>query len=321
MNISNNNLISIICPCFNEEASINQFYSTVSTIVKNERFDFEFIFINDGSSDNTKNIIESIIGLDKRVKLINLSRNFGKEAALSAGIDYCSGSAAIPIDIDLQDPPELITSFIKEWQKGFDVVVAKRRSRKSDSFLKEFSALLYYRTHNLVSEVKIPENVGDFRLISRKVINTIRSLPENQRFMKGIFSWVGFSTKVVEYDRPARISGDSSFNSRKLFKLALDGITSFSTFPIRIWLYIGLTIATFSALYGLWIIFRTLIYGADAPGYASTIVIILFFGGLQLTVLGLLGEYIGRIYLEAKRRPNYIVDDTNITDNPYKHES
>ena len=244
----------------------------------------------------------------KNIRIINFSRNFGKEAALTAGLDKARGEAAIPIDVDLQDPPELIKELVARWREGYDVILAKRADRTSDSFAKRVSADLFYKLNGKISNVDIPNNVGDFRLMSKRVVEALKQLPENQRFMKGLFAWVGFKTTVIEYVREKREAGQSSFNGWKLWNFALDGITSFSTLPLRIWLYIGALVSFLSFLYGSFIILKTLIFGVDLPGYASLAVIMLFLGGIQLIGIGILGEYIGRIYSESKRRPSYIIE-------------
>lgn len=309
MNADNNALISIIAPCYNEEAVVHHFMEEIERVITAIENPFELIFINDGSSDDT---LEKLIALKKEydyIRVINLSRNFGKEAAMTAGIDCAKGDALIPIDVDLQDPPELIKEFVVKWKEGFDVVLAKRVDRSSDTKAKRKSAELFYKFHNKISHVKIPNNVGDYRLMSRKVVKAIQSLPENQRFMKGLFAWVGFNTATVEYVRDPRIAGETSFNGWKLWNFALEGITSFSTVPLRIWLYVGFVIAFIALVFGSWIVLKTLIYGIDAPGYASMTTIVLFLGGIQLMGIGILGEYIGRLYIEAKRRPVYIIDE------------
>ena len=269
---------------------------------------YEIIFINDGSSDNTFNVMLDMKSKYKGVRVLNLSRNFGKESALTAGLERAKGEVAIPIDVDLQDPPELIVDFIKKWEEGYDVVLAKRVDHSSDSFLKKFTAELFYRVYNKISDVSMPSNVGDFRLISRRVIEALKMLPENQRFMKGLFAWVGFKTTYIEYKRESRVAGKSSFNAWKLWNFAIDGITSFSTVPLKVWLYFGFIISALSFIYGSFIIIKTLIYGVDLPGYASLLTTILFLGGIQLMGIGILGEYIGRIYQESKRRPPYIIE-------------
>ncbi|MDD1782058.1 glycosyltransferase family 2 protein [Enterovibrio sp. ZSDZ35] len=300
--------ISVVCPCHNEQDVIPRFFAEIEKIFFDLPYSYEIIFINDGSTDTTLDEINSLSKIHKQVRVINLSRNFGKEAALTAGLDLAKGEAIIPIDADLQDPPELIRDFIREWQKGFDVVVAKRVDRSTDTFSKRVTANLFYRFHNSIAHPEIPDNVGDFRLISRRVVTAIQLLPENQRFMKGIFSWVGFKTSVVEYTRQPRAAGETSFNGWRLWNFALEGITSFSTAPLRIWLYLGVIVSLIAFVYGSAIIIRTMWHGVDLPGYASILSAVLFFGGIQLIGLGVMGEYIGRIYMETKGRPVYIVE-------------
>ena len=269
---------------------------------------YEIIFVNDGSTDNTLNVLLKAKSKNSQIRILNLSRNFGKEAALTAGLEHAMGEAVIPIDADLQHPPEIIIEFIKKWEDGFDVVVGKRTVRTGEGVIKKLTAKYFYKFHNQISDVEIPYNVGDFRLMSRKVIEALKRLPENQRFMKGLFAWVGFNTAVVEYEQAPRSAGKTSYNGLKLWDFALEGITSFSTLPLRIWMYIGFLISFLSFLYGSAIVINTLILGVDTPGYASMITIILFLGGIQLIGIGILGEYIGRIYKETKRRPLYIIE-------------
>ena len=309
--------LSIIVPCCNESEVVEKFFSAMvgnNGILNNLGLNCELVFINDGSKDNTlellkaqKEIYSNKSNLD--IKIVNLSRNFGKEAAMSAGFSVASGEAIVPMDADLQDPPELIAKFVELWRQGYDVVLAKRNDRQEDSFAKRFSSSLFYKLNNKISDVKLPDNVGDFRLFTRKVLNAINSLPENQRFMKGIFAWVGFNSITIEYKRPQRIAGSSKFNGWKLWNFALQGITSFGTLPLRIWTYIGFIVSFFAFIYASFLILRTLIMGIDLPGYASLVVIILFLGGLQLIGIGILGEYVGRIYMESKRRPPFIIDE------------
>lgn len=304
----NNPTISIIAPCYNEEETIEPFLRRIEEILTQINEPYEIVFINDGSRDNTLNVLLNAKQNFKNIRIINFSRNFGKEAALTAGLDKARGEAAIPIDVDLQDPPELIKELVARWREGYDVVLAKRADRTSDSFAKRVSADLFYKLNGKISNVDIPNNVGDFRLMSKRVVEALKQLPENQRFMKGLFAWVGFKTTVIEYAREKREAGQSSFNGWKLWNFALDGITSFSTLPLRIWLYIGALVSFLSFLYGSFIILKTLIFGVDLPGYASLAVIMLFLGGIQLIGIGILGEYIGRIYSESKRRPSYIIE-------------
>ncbi|HAT3112545.1 TPA: glycosyltransferase family 2 protein, partial [Serratia marcescens] len=264
-----------------------------------------------GSKDATESIINALAISDPLVRTITFTRNFGKEPALFAGLERASGDAVIPIDVDLQDPISVIPQLIEKWHAGADMVLAKRTDRSSDSRLKRKSAAWFYKLHNKISSPKIEENVGDFRLMSREVVENIKRLPERNLFMKGILSWVGGNIEIVEYSRAERVAGISKFNGWKLWNLALEGITSFSTLPLRIWTYIGLGVAALSFFYGFWMIFDTLIFGNPVRGYPSLLVSILFLGGIQLIGIGVLGEYIGRIYLESKKRPRYIEKNKN----------
>ena len=309
--------LSIIVPCYNESEVVENFFSAMvgnNGILNNLGLNCELVFINDGSKDNTlellkaqKEIYSNKSNLD--IKIVNLSRNFGKEAAMSAGFSVASGEAIVPMDADLQHPASLIPKFVELWRQGYDVVLAKRANRQDESALKRFCSSIFYKLNNKISEIEIPQNVGDFRLFTKKVLNAINSLPENQRFMKGIFAWVGFNSITIEYKRPQRIAGSSKFNGWKLWNFALQGITGFGTLPLRIWTYIGFIVSFFAFIYASFLILRTLIMGVDLPGYASLVVIILFLGGLQLIGVGILGEYVGRIYMESKRRPPFIIDE------------
>jgi len=301
--------ISIVTPCYNEEDVIDIFLEKIMPVLEELKKSYEIVFVNDGSRDNTLEILKAKAKEYESVRVISLSRNFGKEAALSAGLDMARGEVVVPMDVDLQDPPELILDFVKKYEEGYDVVVGKRADRTTDKLAKRLSADFFYKIHNKISDIEIPHNVGDYRLMSRRVVQELKKLPETQRFMKGIFAWLGFKTAVVEYKREERAAGKTSFNGWKLWNFALDGITSFSTAPLRIWLYIGMILASISFLYGSWIVLKTLIFGIDSPGYASMITIVLFLGGIQFMGIGILGEYIGRIYLESKNRPVYIIED------------
>ncbi len=301
-------LISIVVPFYNEEATIAVFYSALtSTIDAITDMQWEIVCIDDGSVDATLQILIELAQADHRVQVIELSRNFGKEAALTAGIDAAKGDAVIPMDADLQDPPELISQLIEAWQSGGEMVLARRIERNSDSFLKRITSHFFYRAHNQICKTKLPEDVGDFRLMDRIVVDALKRLPERQRFMKGLFAWVGFRTLTIEYSRPARKNGATKFSGASLWDLAVNGFTSFSTAPLKIWTYIGFTGTMATFLYGLFIIAYQIIHGTNIPGYASLIVIILFLGSVQLMSIGILGEYIGRIYLETKQRPSYLV--------------
>jgi glycosyltransferase involved in cell wall biosynthesis len=301
-------LVSIVIPFFNEEGAVFGFHEAITQALANlTEFDFEFICINDGSSDNTLGELLECVAKDPRYIVLELSRNFGKEAALSAGIDEANGDCVIPIDADLQDPPTMITQMLAEWQRGAEVVLAKRTDRSSDSFAKRTSALLFYRIHNALSSLKIPENVGDFRLMDRIVVDALKQLPERQRFMKGLFAWLGFRTVTIEYAREVRVTGKSKFSGWTLWNFAIEGVTSFSLVPLKVWTYIGAMGSLFALCYASFITIRTIIFGIDVPGYASLLVVMLFFGSLQLMSLGVIGEYIGRIYFESKQRPLYLI--------------
>jgi len=304
--------ISLVIPVFNEEDTIPIFYKTVREFEGLKQYDVEMVFINDGSKDSTEAIINALALSDDKVQAINFSRNFGKEPALFAGLEHATGDAVIPIDVDLQDPIDVIPRLIEKWKTGADMVLAKRTDRSTDGHLKRKSAEMFYKLHNQISNPKIEENVGDFRLMSREVVENIKLLPERNLFMKGVLSWVGGNIEIVEYSRAERIAGTSKFNGWKLWNLALEGITSFSTFPLRVWTYLGLAIAGISFFYGAWLIIDTLIWGNAVRGYPSLIVSILFLGGIQLIGIGVLGEYIGRIYIETKQRPRYLVKNKKL---------
>lgn len=299
--------ISLVVPVFNEEEAIPIFYKTVRENEELKKHEVEIIFINDGSKDSTESIINALAIADRLVKPLSFTRNFGKEPALFAGLDHATGDAVIPIDVDLQDPIDVIPVLIEKWQEGADVVLAKRTDRSTDGWLKRKTAEWFYKLHNKISTPKIEENVGDFRLMSRETVENIKRLPERNLFMKGVLSWVGGNVDIVEYTRAERSAGESKFNGWKLWNLALEGITSFSTFPLRMWTYIGLFVAALSFVYGGWMIIDKLIWGNPVPGYPSLLVSILFLGGIQLIGIGVLGEYIGRIYTESKKRPKYLL--------------
>jgi polyisoprenyl-phosphate glycosyltransferase len=305
-------LVSVIVPVKDEQESIATFVARVSAVLDEVAPDgnWEILFIDDGSSDATLAVVGALHAGDPRVRALSLSRNFGKEAALSAGLDYAVGRAVVPMDVDLQDPPELLVEMVAKWRAGSDVVYGVRRNRGTDSLPKRLTADLYYRTHNVLSRDRIPEHAGDFRLLDRKVVEVIRKLPERNRFMKGLFAWSGFRQDAVEYDRVERAAGTSKFNYWKLWTLAIDGITSASTVPLRIWSYVGALIALFALGYAAFLIVKTLIFGAVVPGYASIMVSVLFLGGVQLISLGVLGEYVGRILTETKQRPIYVVRES-----------
>lgn len=300
--------ISIIVPMYNEEAVFHKLFKVLDETLAELDVTYEVICVDDGSRDKTRELLMAKTQQDPRVKAVLLSRNFGKEAAMTAAIDYATGDAVIPIDADLQDPPELIGQMVQKWREGFDVVYAKRVSRTTDTPIKRNTAGLFYRVFNMLSEIPIPENVGDYRLMDRRVVDAIKRLPEKDRFMKGLFCWPGFSSTSIEFERPERAEGETKFNYWKLWNFALNGITSFSSFPVRLGVYLGLIVSAVAFVYGVIIILKTLFTGVDVPGYASLMIVVLFMGGIQLFFLGLLGEYIGRIYKEVKNRPIYMVD-------------
>lgn len=301
-------LVSLIVPVFNEEESIDLYLETVPPLMERDGFRFEIVFVNDGSRDNTLARLLDHVALDRRLRIVNLSRNFGKEAALTAGIDHARGDVIVPMDIDLQDPPELIEPFMARWREGYDVVYGVRTQRAWDTAAKRLSANWFYRVFNSMSPVRIPENVGDFRLVDRRAVEVLRQLPERNRFMKGLFAWVGFNAIGVPYERPQRAAGSSKFNLWRLWNFALDGVVSFSTAPLRAWFYVGVVIAAVAVLYAFFIITRVLIFGIDTPGYASLLIAVLLMGAIQLLSLGIIGEYLGRLFLEVKSRPIYVVE-------------
>jgi len=301
-------LVSLVVPVYNEEESIGLFVQKVSSVLEGTDIDFEILFINDGSHDGTLPRLLELADDDKRVRVINLSRNFGKELALTAGIDHVVGDVLVPIDVDLQDPPEVIPKFIEKWREGYDVVYGVRSCRKYDSMAKRTTAGIFYRIFNSLSSLQVPENAGDFRLIDRRVADVIRQMPERNRFMKGLFAWVGFKSVGVPYERPQRAAGDTKWGNWRLWNFALDGIFSFSTLPLRVWTYIGAIVAFLSFSYGSFIVILALTQGIDIPGYASLLTVVLFLGGLQLLSIGVLGEYLGRLFIEVKGRPLYIVE-------------
>ena len=305
--------LSVIVPVKDEESGIAPFVARVVPILEGITgvgpTGFEILFIDDGSSDGTLSAIRAAHAADGRVRAISFSRNFGKEAALSAGLDHAAGEAVVPMDVDLQDPPEVLADMVAQWREGFDIVYGVRTNRESDSLPKRLTADLYYRAHNWLSDDKIPEHAGDFRLLDRKVVDVIRELRERNRFMKGLFAWAGFRQTSVAYSRVPRAVGNTKFSYWKLWTFALDGITSASTVPLRVWSYLGGGVALLAIGYAVVVVVRTLAFGVQVPGYASLMVAVLFLGGLQLFSLGVLGEYVGRILVEAKARPLYVIRD------------
>ncbi|MFM0740784.1 glycosyltransferase family 2 protein [Paraburkholderia xenovorans] len=301
-------LLSLVVPFFNEEEMIAQFFdATLPVLEAIDGVKFEIVCVNDGSRDSTLAKLLARSAMDGRIHVIDLTRNFGKEAALSAGLDEAAGDIVVPFDADLQDPPHVIVQLVSKWREGYDVVLARRSNRDSDSALKRVTAAQFYRMHNAVCDTHIPENVGDFRLITREVVDALKKLPETRRFMKGLFAWVGYRTAVVDYVREPRAAGTSKFSGWKLWNFALEGFTSFSTLPLRVWTYIGSFVALGAFFYAAFLVTRTLIQGIAVPGYASILTVVLLLGGVQLIGIGVLGEYIGRIYVESKKRPVYLV--------------
>lgn len=302
--------ISILIPAYNEEAALEHLFVRLADLANNTKsYEFEFLFVNDGSRDHTLDIIKDYAARDPRVSYINLSRNFGKEIAMIAGFDYVKGDATVIIDADLQDPPELIPEMIHYWEDGFDDVYAKRRSREGESWLKKITSKYYYRTLQRVTNIPIQEDTGDFRLLDARVVDAIRQFRDSQRNAKAIFSWVGFHKKEILYDRDQRVAGETKWNYIKLINLAIDGITSFTTAPLRVSTYVGVGISVLSFIYLLFLVVRTLFFGTDLAGYPSMMAVILMLGGVQLLFLGIIGEYIGRIFNETKQRPLYLIEE------------
>lgn len=305
--------ISVIIPCYNEEDVIDLCHTRVcATIDKIENYTFEIIYINDGSKDKTLDHLHALHKSDKRVVVISLSRNFGKEAAMTAGIDHCEGDALIILDADLQDPPELIPDLIKMWKEtNADVVYGKRKFREGETMFKKFTANSFYKVINFIaSNVEIPRNTGDFRLMNRRSIDALIQLREKHRFMKGLFAWIGYKQVALQYNRQPRAAGETKWNYIGLWNLAMEGIAGFSTTPLKLASFFGLMISLFAFLFGAYILIRTIFFGSDVPGWASLTVLVSFFSGIQLLSIGILGEYIGRVFGEVKRRPLYFIDET-----------
>jgi len=306
---ANTPLISILVPVYNEEEVLAEFHETLDRALSELPVELEIVYINDGSSDNTLDVIHSLRSSDSRITLLDLSRHFGKEIALSAGLHKAAGDAVVIIDADLQDPPGLIPELIKEWQNGYDVVYARRTSRDGESLMKKATASAFHRLIQHVSKVTIPEDTGDFRILSRRAVNALNTFKEQHRFMKGLFAWIGFKQKAVYYRRDARRAGNSKWSYWRLWNFAIDGITSFTIAPLKISTYVGTITALSAFSYGLYMVIETLLHGNAVPGYPSLIVIILMLGGIQLVAIGILGEYLGRIFNETKQRPLYFINE------------
>lgn len=304
--------ISILVPCYNEELSLPLFYSELSTLIsQRSEYEWEILFVNDGSKDNTLEQIRDLRKKDARVNFVNLSRNFGKEAAMLAGFDYTTGDAVIIMDADLQDPPLLIPEMLEYWEQGYQDVYAKRRNRGDESWLRKNMSLLFYRVLDSTTRFDMLQNVGDFRLLDRQCVNALRQLRENERYTKGLFCWIGYRKKEIIFDRGNRVAGKSNWNFWSLFNLAIEGITSFTTAPLRFSTILGFVIAMFAFVLLLFYMLKTLVFGDPIQGFTTLVCVILFLGGVQLLAIGILGEYIGRIFNESKRRPTYLVSEYN----------
>lgn len=302
-------VISVIIPMHNEQDNLDELFRRLTPVCE-QIGEYEIICVNDGSRDQTMALLIHHHAQNQRIKAIDLSRNFGKEIALTAGIDHSSGQAVVPLDADLQDPPELIHELVAKWREGYTVVNATRLNRDGESYFKQLTARLFYRVFSSICDIDCPQNTGDFRLLDRTAVTALAGLHERTRFMKGLFAWVGFRQATVFYNRDPRFAGGTKWNYWQLWNFALDGITSFTALPLKVWTYAGLLVAFFSFLYASFLIVRVLAYGRDMPGYASIMVVMLFLGGIQLITLGVLGEYVGRIYNEVKQRPLYLVQRT-----------
>ena len=314
--------ISILIPAYNEEEVLEKLFIRLGNLANSVKdYSFEFLFVNDGSRDKTLQIIKEYAETDTRVSFINLSRNYGKEIGMIAGLDHAAGDAVVIIDADLQDPPELIPEMIKLWEEGYDDVYAKRKSREGETWLKKFTSRMYYKTLQSVTRIPIQEDTGDFRLLDRRVVEALKQFRESQRNTKAMFSWVGFHKKEIMYNRDPRAAGETKWNYVKLIELAVDGITSFTTAPLRISTYVGAGVSVFAFLYLLYLVIRTLFFGVDLAGYASTMAVILFLGGVHLLSLGIIGEYIGRIFNETKQRPLYLIEEYHSGKNQKKARS
>ena len=308
MNSGSPPLLSVVVPVYTEEAVLAEFHKRLTAVLDGIDGICEVLYVNDGSRDNTGRLLNQMYRDDPRVAVVHLSRNFGKEIAMTAGLDHAQGEALVMIDSDLQDPPELIPELMGRWREGFDVVYATRSSRAGETFLKKFTSRQFYWLINLISGIQIPPNTGDFRLLSRRAVNALRQLREQHRFMKGLFSWIGYSQTFVPYHRDPRFAGASKFNYWKLWNFAIEGLTSFTTGPLKIASYLGLVSAAAALIYGSWIFYKTLRFGDPVAGYPSLMVVVLFLGGIQLATLGIIGEYLARVFNETKHRPLYFVE-------------
>lgn len=305
-----NKLVSVVVPMYYEELVAEECYKQLTNTLKNKNFDYELIFVNDGSKDKTEDILLSLSKQDKKVKIINFSRNFGHQTAVTAGIFNSTGDAVVIIDADLQDPPALILDMIKLWEKGYDVVYGKRKKRKGETFFKLITAKYFYKFLNYMSDIDIPKDTGDFRLIDKKVVQAFRSMPERNRFVRGMMSWIGFNQTFIEYERDERFAGETKYPLKKMLKFATDGIVAFSTKPLKIVSFLGVMSIILSILIFIYTVISKLFIHETIHGWASIMDIVSFFGGLQLISLGIVGEYVARIYEESKNRPLYIIKNT-----------
>ena len=301
-------VFSVVIPMYNEAEIVGEMHRRLAAVMATLGAPWEAIYVNDGSRDASLRIIETLRQADRHIAVVNLSRNFGKEIATTAGLDHAQGDAVIVIDADLQDPPEVIPDLVAAWRAGYDTVYAQRRRRDGDGWLKKATAAAFYRVMRNLGEVPLPENVGDFRLMSRRVVDAVQQLREHHRFMKGLFAWVGFPSTVVVYDREPRGAGRTKWSFWKLWNLAIEGITGFSVAPLKLATYLGLAVALFAVVFGAQLILRTLLFGNPVAGYPSLMAVVLFLGGTQLVTLGIIGEYLGRVFNETKRRPLYLVE-------------
>ena len=304
--------LTIVIAAFNEEASLPEMHRRLGQVLDGLEAQASVLYVDDGSRDGTWQVLQTLAADDPRVQLLRLARNFGKELALTAGLDHVETDAALVIDADGQDPPELIPQFVAKWREGFDVVYGTRTRREGESWFKRFTAAAFYRVMSRLSHTPIPPDTGDFRLMSRPVLDALRQLRERQRFMKGLFTWVGFKQVSLPYERAPRLAGGSKFNYWRLWNLALEGITSFSTVPLRLATYVGVLTALGAFAWGLWIVARTLLWDDPVQGWPSLMTVMLFLGGVQLVALGIIGEYLGRLYLEVKQRPLYLVSEAKL---------
>ncbi len=304
-------ILSVIVPMYNEQAVLPQLQRRLTAVLDALPERCEIVLVDDGSSDNTLALAQAFDAGSSDLLVLGLSRNFGKEAATSAGLKHANGAAVVLLDADLQDPPELIPSMLAQWRQGYDVVNMRRRQRHGESWLKRQSAAAFYRVLNWLSDQPIPENVGDFRLLSRQVVDHINELPERNRYMKGLFNWPGFNTITLDFDRDPRLAGETKWNYFKLFGLAIDGITAFSIKPLRLATLVGSLCAAWAFSYGLWVMLKTAVWGEVLQGYPTMMVVMLGLGGMQLLAIGILGEYLGRVFIEVKGRPSYLVQQVN----------